>query len=129
VRPNETDKLETLVDADTVIIAGVADAVHKQCLDVWFQRRQLRVVGDQRLPALQGEQRLGSPRGTGIESDYAVLSGSEGEKGQIDRDEQRVPLRVGHPKVFEQLKLTRHAPVRTFCLMAEQDRAGFAAAE
>src|SRR5580700_1432832 len=120
---DQADQLEAPIDGRDVVIARAAHAVDEQRLHLWLELAQHRVIGEQLVPPLEAEHRLGRPRRAGIEGTHTAGAAARVQEGHVHRDRQRLPLHVVHREVVEVEQTPRDAAIALLSLWREEDRA------
>ena len=96
-------------------------AIDEECFHVGLELAQDRVFFLQLLPGLQGQKRFGAAGGAWVDGDDPLRACAAEEEGQVDREVQFLPLRIGQAKAGQEFDIPGHAAVASVELAAEED--------
>jgi hypothetical protein len=104
------DQLVACINRHDIAVDVVAAPVDQQGFYVGLQIMQQRVVGDDLLPRIDGQQRFGRARGAGIKGQRLVGGGAVEEERHSDRYLHRLPLSIGDLESGVVHVTVRHGP-------------------
>src|SRR5271156_6328985 len=104
----------------------VTNTIDEQRFDVGPQLAENYILFDDLVPGVEREERLHGSGWAWIKRNDSTVDARMEEERHVDRDQQVVPLRVGHPEIGKKLRTAGDAPILTSGHCIEEGCAGFA---
>lgn len=108
MHPNQSDQLKAVVNRHEVVLPLRSNPIHKKRFNIGVHLRQRVVIGRDRLPGRQRQQRLGRPGRAWIHRFHFFSRRTIKKEGEIDRESQAIPFGIRQLELRQRSDLSRY---------------------
>jgi hypothetical protein len=120
--------METLINGSAEILRRSGEAIDEKGFDIRFKGTKNGIAINNVVPIGEVKRGLHGPAGTGILRNDATRVGVVDEEGEVDGNEQALPLLIVHGEVDEAANVARNALETLVGVASEKNGAGIAGA-